>query len=176
MWLGGTWDLNPKVGRGIWIQFQFPKWSTKPGPQGLASPGRCSHTGIFIELERGRKHLSPRVRNRDRRQSEFFKRWTSCFLLSVPVLGPPRIYPGGFHGQKSQRVPGECTLWNTALKVRKITGHLGGSMVEHLSAFGSWGRDPRALGSSPTSGSPQAACFSSLLPMSLPLCVSFMNK
>ena len=58
-------------------------------------------------------------------------------------------------------------------------GHLGGSVVEHLSAFGS-GHDPRVLESSPTSGSPQGTCFSLCLCLclclSLSLCVCLRNE
>ena len=50
-------------------------------------------------------------------------------------------------------------------------GLLGGSVVEHLFAFGS-GHDLRVLGSSPTSGSPQGACLSLCLCLCLSLCVS----
>ena len=45
-----------------------------------------------------------------------------------------------------------------ANKTDAILGHLVGSVVEHLSAFGS-GRDPGVLGLSPTSGSLQGACL-----------------
>ena len=46
-------------------------------------------------------------------------------------------------------------------------GHLGGSVVEHLSAFG-LGRDPGVLGSSPTLGFLKGNLLLPL-PMSLPL-------
>ena len=51
------------------------------------------------------------------------------------------------------------------IKKGDMRGHLGDSVVEHLSAFG-LGRDPGVLGSSPTSG-----CLS----LHLCLCV-FHNK
>ena len=52
-------------------------------------------------------------------------------------------------------------------------GCLDGSVVESLSAFGS-GCDLGVLGSSPTSGSPQEACFS--LGLRVCLSLSLMNK
>ena len=52
-----------------------------------------------------------------------------------------------------------------------LRGRLGGSVVEHLHAFGP-GHDPRVLGSSPTSGSPWGACFSLCLGLYLFFSVS----
>ena len=52
-------------------------------------------------------------------------------------------------------------------------GCLGGSVVEHLSTFGS-GRGPGVLGSGPASGSPWGVCFS--LCLFLCLSLSLMNE
>ena len=63
-----------------------------------------------------------------------------------------------------------------SIKIPKREGHLGGSVVEHLpSAQVGSGHAPRVLGSGPTSGSPQGACFSLCLCLCLSL-VSLMNK
>ena len=69
------------------------------------------------------------------------------------------------------------TLYSEIVNNQNIVeaGHLGGSVVEHL-PFGS-GHDPGALGSSPTSGSPQGACSSFCLCLCLSFCVSHkLNK
>ena len=65
-------------------------------------------------------------------------------------------------------------LCTSCSKMIRGLRHLGGSVVEHLPS--AQGRDPGVLGWSPTSESPQGACFSLCLCLCLSLCLPWINK
>ena len=102
---------------------------------------------------------NPRSQKNFRRERRHVRSWKATVVSKVTVYVWLLLQEGSSRNLSYNGTPGWLSNW--------------------ASAFGS-GCDPRVPGSSPASGSLHGACFSSLflctLPLSLSLCLSWINK